>query len=248
MSYENLILGVLFSIGIFAVKSGLGIAYLVAGQEKRRAKIGVFSLFALAYGLVFAAVGLLLAWIDPVRHLAAIQTWVQSGMIAHLSLALLLMVWGVMLLKSSGRGRRKSKGWLLLALPCPVCATVIFLSAGFLCACFPDSPKSAVLALYLVFVLIHLVTLAVISRYRKSRTMPSESLLGGTMLLIALYFFVSVTVMPQFADVDKIYRLALYQGQTQAQKVVHLLPLCVLVAAAFAGGFGFKTKTIRRTT
>lgn len=247
MSYENLILGVLFSIGIFAVKSGVGIAYLVAGQEKKRAKIGAFLLFALTYGLVFAAVALILAGIDPIGHLAAIRSWVRSGMIVHLGLAVLLMVWGVLLLKNGGR-RRKSKGWLLLALPCPVCAIVIFLSAGFLYASFPDTPRSAVLVLYLAFVLINLVTMAVIGLYRKARAIPSESILGGAMLLIALYFMASVTVMPQFADVDKVYRLAVYEGKAPSQKVLHLLPFSVLSAAAFIGGYGLTSKKIRRST
>jgi predicted transporter len=247
MSYENLILGVLFSIGIFAVKSGVGISYIVAGKEKRQAKISAFSFFVLTYGLVFAAVAWVITGIDFIRHLNTLQSLVRSGMIVHMSLAVLLAVWGVLLLKNRGR-RRKSKGWLLLALPCPVCAIVILFSAGFLSACFPDKPKLAVLALYLAFVLINIVTMGVIGWYRKGRSIPSESILGGAMLLIAFYFMVSVTVMPQFADVDKIYRLARYQGGVPSQEVLHLMPFWVLGVAAFFGGFGLTSKTIRRST
>ncbi|MGD9367380.1 MAG: DUF2162 domain-containing protein [Desulfobacteraceae bacterium] len=253
MAYENLIMGVLFSIGIFAVKSGVGISYVVAGQEKRRSKVGAFLLFAIAYGLVFFAAATVLTRIDPVRHLAAIQSFVRSGMIVHVILAALLMGWGVLLLKG-GRGyRKKSRGWLLLAVPCPVCVTVIFFSAGFLFTCFPDTPKFAVAALYLAFVLISLTTLGLVTMgaaglYRKRQTVPAESLLGGAMILIALYFIISVTVMPQFADVDKIYRLAMYQGKTPSQEVVHLVPFSMLTAAAFVGGYGFKSLKIRRIT
>jgi predicted transporter len=248
MVYENLILGVLFSIGIFAVKSGVGIAYIVAGQEKTRAKAGAFLLFALTYGLVFVAAALVLTVIDPVRHLAAIQSFVQSGMIVHGIMAGMLMAWGVLLLKRGGGHGQKSKGWLLLAVPCPVCVTVIFFSAGFLITCFPDRPKSAVLALYLAFVLINLVTLGVIGLYRKKQAIPSESFLGGAMLLIALYFILSVTVMPQFADVDKIYRLALHQAGTASRGVLHRVPFAVLATMAFFGGYGFRLKQIRSKT
>lgn len=248
MAYENLIMGVLFSIGIFAVKSGVGISYVVAGQKTKRAKAGTFLLFAITYGLVFAAVVTALALIDPVGHLAAIQSFVRSGMIVHVIMAGLLMGWGVLLLKGGSGYGKKSKGWLLLTVPCPVCVTVIFFSAGFLFTCFEDTPKSAVVILYLTFVLISLVTMGVIGLYRKRQMMPAEPLLGGAMLLMALYFFISVTVMPQFADVDKIYRLAMYQGKTPSQKVVHLVPLSILTAAAFVGGYGFKSKSIRRTT
>lgn len=247
MAYQSLILGILFSIGIFAVKSGLGISYFVAGQERKRVKAGAFLLFALIYFFVFAAIALILVRIDPVRHLAAIQTFIQSGMIVHLVMAGLLMAWGLMLLKQSNGSRLKSKGWLMLAVPCPVCVTVIFFSSGFLITCFPDTPKSVVLALYLAFVLVNIVTMGVISLYRKREAMPPESFLGAAMLLIAVYFFLSVTVIPQFADMEKIYRLAMYQGQTYSQEAIHLVPFSILTAAAFVGGYGFKSKKIRRT-
>ena len=246
MAYENLILGVLFSIGIFAAKSGVGMAYVVGGKKQRRAQAGAFLLCAMIYGLVFVAAATILTMIDPVRHLTAIQAFVRSGMIVHTILAGLLMGWGVMLLKGGSGYRKKSKGWLLLAVPCPVCVTVIFFSAGFLFTCFPDTPKSAVLALYLAFMLIHLVTMGVTGLYRKRQTVPAESLLGGAMLLMALYFFISVTVMPQFADMDKIYRLAMYQGQTPAQKGFRLVPFWILTASAFVGGYGVTLQKIRK--
>jgi predicted transporter len=248
MAYESLIMGVLFSIGIFAIKSGVGIAYAIGTQEKKRAKVGAFMLFAIAYGLVFVAAAMVLTIIDPVRHLDVIQSFIRSGMLVHIIMAGLLMGWGLLLLKRSGAYREKSKGWLLLAVPCPVCITVIFFSAGFLLTLFPNTPKSIVSALYSAFVLINLATVVVISLLRKGRTLPAESLLGGAMILIALYFFISVTVMPQFADVDKIYRLALYHGKTPLRKVVHLVPFTIMVAAAFIGGFGFMSKKIRRIT
>jgi predicted transporter len=248
MAYENLIMGVLFSIGFFAVKTGVGISYVVAGQKKKWAKASAFLLFALSYGLVFVAAAIILSMIDPVRYLAAIQSFVRSGMIVHVIMAGLLMGWGVLLLKGGSGDGKKSKGWLLLAVPCPVCITVIFFSAGFLFAVFPDTPKSAVLVLFLSFVLINLVTMGVIGLYRKRQTVPAESFLGGAMLLLALYFIISVTIMPQFADVDKIYRLAMYKCQTPAQKAVHLVPFSILSAVAFIGGYGFKFKKIRSTT
>jgi predicted transporter len=246
MIYQSLILGVLFSIGIFAVKSGVGISYFVAGQEKKRAKAGAFLLFALTYFIVFAAAAFILDRIDPIRHLTAIQTFIQSGIIIHLVMAGLLMAWGITLLKQTNGSRLKSKGWLMLAVPCPVCVTVIFFSAGFLITCFPDTPKSVVTALYLAFVIVNLVTMGMIFLYRKRQATPPESFLGGSMLMIAAYFFLSVTVMPQFADVEKIYRLAMYQGQTHSQEVLHIVLISILTAAAFLGGYGFKSIKIRR--
>jgi predicted transporter len=125
---------------------------------------------------------------------------------------------------------------------------VIFFSAGFLFALFPATPKSAALALYLSFVSISLATMGVVGLYRKRRAVAAESFLGGAMLLMALYFFISVTVMPQFADVEKIYRLAMYQGKTSSHKGGHLVPFSVLAAGAFACGYGLKSRKIRSLT
>lgn len=248
MAYQSLILGVLFSIGIFAVKSGVGISYVVLRQERIQTKAAGFLLFAMVYGFVFAAAALIVPKIDPVRHLAAIQAFIQSGMLVHLIMAGLMMGWGLVLLKQNNASQSKSRGWLMLAVPCPVCLTVIFFSAGFLITCFPDTPKTVVLVLYLAFVLINLATLSGIELCRNRHVMPPESLLGGAMILIAIYFFLSVTVLPQFADVDKIYRLAMYQGQKPSQETIHLVPFSILTAVAFVGGYGFKSKKIRRIT
>ena len=245
MAYQSLILGVLFSITIFALKSGVGISYVVTQQEKIGAQAGRFLLFALAYGLVFAVAALILPKIDPLRHLAAIQAFIQSGMLIHLLMAGLMMGWGVLLLKQKHALRSKSRGWLMLAIPCPVCVTVIFFCAGFLMTLFPDRPHTVVLMLYLAFVLINLATMGGIEFYRKKRPMLPESLLGGAMILIAVYFLLSVTLLPQFADVDKIYRLAMYKGKISTLKAVHLVPFSILALAAFVAGYGFKSKKIR---
>ncbi|MGD9221617.1 MAG: DUF2162 family putative transporter, partial [Desulfobacteraceae bacterium] len=135
MAYQSLILGVLAGIGIFAVKSGVGISYVVLRQERIRTKAAGFIIFAMVYGFVFATAAWILPKIDPVRHLAAIQSFIQSGMLVHLAMAGLMMGWGLVLLKQNTASQSKSRGWLMLAVPCPVCVTVIFFSAGFLITC-----------------------------------------------------------------------------------------------------------------
>jgi predicted transporter len=252
MLYKSLILGVLFSIGIFAVKSGVGISY-VAGQRKRtRDVILVVLLFALAYGLVFGIAGLILPRIDPVRHLAAVQTFIQSGMIVHLAMAGLMMGWGMLLLKqhktNTGYPTRPipSKAWLMLVLPCPVCITVIWLSSAFLITCFPEHPAGVVLSLYLAFVSVGLSSMGVMHRFRQRSAVSSEASLGAGMLLMAAYFLVSVTVMPQFGDLDKVYRLASYPDDAPSHGVSHLILLVSCVTLAFGAGYWNKLLKIRR--
>lgn len=240
MEYESLILGVLFSIGIFAAKSGVGLSYVLSGRKKVRAKTAVLLLFLLTYGIVFAAVAYCLGRVNFLSHLEGIQAFLRSGMIVHLVMAALMVIWGRMLLVRSGRGGGESRGWLLLAIPCPVCVSVILFSSGFLIAFFPETPGLVVSGLYLAFIAVSLIVLGVVALLRKGGNGSPESFLGGAMMLIAAYFFLSVTVMPQFADVEDVYRLAVNQGGAGSPEPHRLVMLFMISAAVFAGGFGYQ--------
>lgn len=239
MEYESLILGVLFSIGIFAAKSGVGLSYVVGGKKKKRAKAAVMLFFLLTYGAVFTVAGWVLNRLDLVAHLDGIQAFLRTGMIVHLVMAALMMIWGMALLTRSGKGGA-SRGWIVLAVPCPVCAGVILFSAGFLIACFPETPWRVMAGLYLAFVMISLLVLGGIFFLRSGRGGSPESFLGGGMMLIAVYFLLSVTIMPQFADVEDVYRLAMNRGQTGSPEVPQVVLFLIISAAAFAGGFGYR--------
>jgi predicted transporter len=247
MEWKSLILGIVFCVGIFAVKSGVGLSYYMSKTTSTRARMGVWAGFAVTYLLVFAASGFTLEKIDLMRHLEAIQKWIQSGMLVHLLMAGMLVLWGLRLLRENGDAAGKSPGWLLLAAPCPVCATVIFFSLGFLTAYFPESPRTIAALLYLTFLLINLLTVWVMAAGNAARITPPETLLGGAMLIIAAYFFLSVTVMPNFTDIDKVYRMACCPSDQTPVDVRYLLISGVSSAAAFITGFGAVFYRIRRT-
>lgn len=248
MLYKSLILGVIFGIGLFAVKSGVGLSYLVSRRERFRGKILALLLFAGIYGLLFGMTALVLHHIDPVRHLAAIQTFLQSGMLVHMVMAGLMAIWGVVLLKRHHTPGAMSRGWLLLVVPCPVCAAVILFSAAFVVSLFPDSRESVIWGLYLVFVLISLSTMGILRLLRRRMVQPSEAFLGGAMLLMAVYFILSVTVMPQFADLDSVYRLACYHAEKVPGNFFGTVLLAIVAVSAFGTGCLFKSKHIRSST
>ncbi len=247
MVYKSLILGILFSIGIFAIKGGIGLSYYLFQRVSKPVKAGVCLLYAGSYLLIFLASDMILKKIDLIRHFTAVQNFVQSGMLIHLIMAGMLIIWGVVLLKQDSTPHRRSMGWLLLAAPCPVCATVIFFSVGFLITCFPDFSMGVTLALYTAFIMLNLLTVLVMAFWKTHLDTPAESLLGGAMLLIAAYFFLSVTIMPQFADADKIYRMAMYQSDSTVEQTRHLFLFITCIAALFLGGFGAMTLKTRRT-
>ena len=131
-----------------------------------------------------------------------------------------------MILLKRGRGHDAgSRGWLLLVIPCPVCASVILFSVAFFISLFPDQRRWAAAGLYLAFVGIAFFSLAVIGIFRRGRSGCAETHLGGAMLLMAAYFLLSVTVVPQFADLERRLPPGLQQTRCRfGQPVCHRSP------------------------
>jgi len=169
-------------------------------------------------------------------------------MLVHMVMAALMAIWGVVLLKRHHAHAATSRGWLLLVLPCPVCATVILFSAAFFVSLFPDGRGWVIPGLYMAFVVISLLAMGGVHLLRRRRAQPSEAFLGGAMLLMAAYFILSVTVMPQFADLDSVYRLAHYQTDKAPPDVFGGILLSIVASAAFGTGCLFKFKHIRSST
>ncbi len=246
MVWKSLILGVVFSIGVFAVKCGVGLQYYILKTASKKKKAGVVGLYALAYLLLFLGSRQALVELDLTKHLAAVMAFMESGMVVHLLMALALALWGIKLLREEKSGRPASRGWLLLVVPCPVCAVVVFMSLGFLIALFPESSWTAALSLFATFILVSGLTLLTASFGGHRSETPPETVLGAAMLLISVYFLLSVTLMPQFADADKIHRLSMSSTDAASRKLPHLVAFAFCVAATFASGFGFTFTKQRR--
>lgn len=246
MEYKSLILGVLFSIGVFAVKSGAGLQYGLAGAKTNRRRRLTWAGFAAVYGLVFAAALWLLESVDLLRHLPAIQTWLQSGMLVHLLMAAMLLLWGIRLLRRKEARGNRTRAWLLLVMPCPVCATVVLISLAVLLALQPEAPVLTTGLFYGAFLLIAWATAHILGNKDAGKNTSPEFLLGGAMIFIAVYFLLSVTLMPQFTDADKIYRMALASSKAPPQPVDAVVFYGFSASAAFAAGFAVKRRAIRR--
>ncbi|NPA24216.1 MAG: hypothetical protein GXO34_00115, partial [Deltaproteobacteria bacterium] len=168
------------------------------------------------------------------------------GMTLHFIIALLLLAWGTILLKSGGEEDsqnpepgRGSRAWLLLALPCPVCFSVILFSGAFLHHLWPGMTA---LFVWLGAAFITLALAAALLFHLSGNRQRPEAFLGTVMILAALYFLVTIAVVPQFADIERIYRLS--------QNSVGLLPgshrLLLLSVAGLAFICGYLRKTFKR--
>ncbi len=169
----------------------------------------------------------------PVCFTVILLAFFKSGMTLHFLLALLLLGWGVNLLKNRHEKQTSTRGWIPLVVPCPVCFTVILLSCSFVSALYPDNPV-VFFALYAGFILISLVVAFTVGRLLNNQG-AANLFLGGLMLYIAVYFILSVIVIPQFADLDKIYRISITDSmfELSREKII----LLVLSISALITGF-----------
>ena len=246
MELKSLFLGLTFTIGIFALKSGVGLHYFLIQKRNMRTKLLFLFLYGVVYLLLFLLSSFILQRINIIRYFEVVQGFLKSGMFIHILIAAGLMIWGIILLKRGDRQGEGSFGWLALIIPCPVCITVIFFSTAFLLSCFPLSGCIAVLELYLGFMSIVIITVVGMTLWGVASDSDPESALGAAMLIIAVYFFLSVIIMPQFGDMDRIYSLAAYQGEKQAVNIRDILLLYGAMFALFTAGFGVMKRRIRR--
>lgn len=240
MELKTLWLGLVISIGAFAVKTGLGWAYLWLKCPPNR-KLAATALVAGLYGLLFAFVYLFAARVNIMANYELLTPLWQGGVAMHWLMAVFLLLWGLVLLKSpspaAGREGRRSRGWLALVIPCPVCLSVILMSSTGLALYFPDNALAATAGLFAVFAAIAAASglIAMASRPKGSDSL--ESSLGLAMIALALYFMVSALVTPQFGDLSKVYRLAAHAGENlrhDPRVVAPTLAVLILFAA-----FGF---------
>lgn len=142
MEIKSLFLGLIFSLANFAVKSGAGLSYLFRKTGGMAGRLRVIAGFVVGYGLVFGLAWLLVSRVELLAHLDTVMSVFKNGMTLHFLLATLLLVWGAGLLKKKPGGSENSRGWLALALPCPVCFSVILFTGSLLHNLLPDLPAT----------------------------------------------------------------------------------------------------------
>ncbi|PTN35578.1 DUF2162 family putative transporter [Desulfonatronum sp. SC1] len=229
MEVKSLILGLVFTMGVFAFKAGAGLGHGLRRQAGLRRNLLVVGGFYGGYLLLFALAWLMVAHFDFLAHLQMVMTLAAGGMLLHFLLAALLLLWGVVLLqKQSDQPAAASRGWLLLALPCPVCFAVILFTMAFLHNLLPGNPW---LMAWLAggFVLVSLGSGLLF--FLLNQKVGGHGL-GLVMVLAALYFLLTIAIVPQFGDLERIYRIS-------SNMVVLADSRLLLLLAAMALAFGF---------
>lgn len=182
--------GMLFSLGIFALKVGLGFAYGKVGLKGIAATLaGYLALFM----VIALAAERLVRWLEPL---------LRQGVWLHSLLATGLIAWGMYIISRRTGDRHGAAARLLLIVPCPVCLTAICFSTWAALNAVRLPAVLVGLGLGLVFgVLAAAVWLA--ARLRPGQ--HSEAPLGLAMIVIGLYFIASLFLPARIKEAQEMY-------------------------------------------
>ena len=215
MELKTLWLGLVLSLGAFAVKTGLGWAYVWAQATPRRS-IWPSLIIVAAYGLIFFVIFSLLSKINILAHYETLKPLWQNGSTLHWLTAIMLFIWGLILLRRKTDCCPKSRGWLALVIPCPVCISVLFMAISAMLLYFPEQAAWATAGLFAAFMTLAALSALLMLLAGRSQTKNAEENLGLAMLLMSAYFMLAAVIMPQFTEVSKVYRLAAYGAENNS--------------------------------
>lgn len=226
--------GTLFTLTGFAGKVGLGLGF---GQIKNK-WIG----FTLAiYALLFIGMAVLskqlMAWITPI---------LSGGPYLHLFMAAGLAAWGIYAIVSVGMKKRdcdmpsdkKRGGSLLLIIPCPVCLSAMIFSTWAALTAVRLPALLVGLGLGVVFAVLALLFLFFA---RAGKTESPETSLGLVLIVIGLYFALSLVLPAKIEAARSMYSSFAEKNYFPAHSDATFV-LLLLVAAVVAGYFFMERK------
>jgi predicted transporter len=248
MELKTLFLGLLISLSAFAIKTGLGWAYLWSATPPNR-KILASGAVAALYLFVFSSLYLLASKIDLLSHYDFFEPLWRHGITLHWLIAALLFFWGFKLLRHPYKNcdcHSQTKGWLAMVIPCPVCLSLALMSMAGLLMYFPEKAALAALALTIVFLLMALIAGLVMIKARAIDNRSIESTLGLAMMIMAFYFMSAAIILPQFSGLSRIYRLASHGAENKNLSFWPLAELSSFILSIFILSFFITRKRLKK--
>ncbi|MDA8213644.1 MAG: DUF2162 domain-containing protein [Nitrospiraceae bacterium] len=212
--------GMLFSLGIFAVKVGFGLGF---GGIKRKGIFLTLSMYVVLFVVIAILSEQLMKILEPV---------LRKGPYLHALMAIGMIVWGILLLRrqtTEHRTQTKLKfkiqnskinnselstlNSLLLLIPCPVCLTAMTFSTWAALSVIKLPAPVVGLGLGIVFVILSLFfyfSLKLITR--NSSLFTQEIGLGLGMIVIGLYFISSLFLPRKIEEAKAVYQSFLSEG------------------------------------
>jgi len=199
--------GMLFSLGIFAVKIGFGLGF---SRITWKGVLLTLSLYLLLFVAIAVFSGQLIRLLEPV---------LRKGPYLHALMAAGMIAWGIYLLRSQKsekeiQGSRfkvrdsKSINSLLLLVPCPVCLSAMTFSTWAALGVIKLPSLIVGIGLGLIFALL---TLAIVGLTRIKQT-SSQISLGLSMIAIGFYFLASLYLPAKIEEAKGVYRSFIPDG------------------------------------
>lgn len=208
--------GMLFSLGIFAVKVGFGLGF--SGMSWKGVLL-TLSLYLMLFVAIAVLSGHLIKLLEPV---------LRKGPYLHALMAAGMIAWGIHLLReqrTENRSQTKLKfkiqnskinnselstlNSLLLLIPCPVCLTAMTFSTWAALNVIRLPAYIVGLGLGIVFVGLSLLFLG-ITRFKSS--MSPRISLGLSMMGIGIYFMASLVLPAKIEEARGMYQSFLTEG------------------------------------
>jgi len=230
------ITGILVAFSVFGIKVGLGLGVHMYNRRRPCSKkMLFFGASLLVYLTLFLGMYGLITSFNLLNYLDQFVNMLRYGMALHLAVALGMFFWGARLILQNPMTHYHVplRASLLLILPCPVCATVILLNLTLALSLFTLSPLATTLVLFSLFGLIIVTTAGILFPFRQ-KIGNGNSFLGLSMLLIALYFLLTVIIAPIYPEIKAAFQMAASNSPVNATEPFHTV-LLVAVALVFAG-------------
>lgn len=212
--------GMLFSLGIFAVKVGFGLGF---SGMKWKGVLLTLSLYLMLFVVVAVLSGQLIKLLEPV---------LRKGPYLHALMAMGMIIWGIVLLKKRRTEHRtqtrlkfkiqnakinnselSTLNSLLLLIPCPVCLSAMTFSTWAALSVVKLPSILVGIGLGIVFAAL---TLAVIRMTRLKQASNPEISLGLGMIAIGLYFMASLYIPARIEEAKGVYKSFLSEGSNVA--------------------------------
>ncbi len=211
--------GVLMGIMVFAFKVGLGCGL---ASLNRREMLSIAS----GYLIISLFMGMAIELIPE----SALAATLSAGVAVHFAVALMLVVLGVMTARNWNCHHHdiSRKTFWALSMPCPACLAASFISCSFLAGMVDIDPwRIGALVGLLFFICIAVFSTAL----RMIKGTPSS--LGSAMVLLGLFYILSILLIPAYLNSQKISFLS--ESPPLAETGLSYLTILALLTVGFLG-------------